>query len=68
MGTSDVQDDSGAIQPPNIHDMLAPKDAEKDSFGSEIPQESSVSGFEYPSDATRMITDKSAEVDGKVYM
>ena len=55
---------------PNIHDMLAPKDTEgeKDSPKSaEIAQESSFSGFEYPSDATKQNTGKSVEVDKKVY-
>ena len=54
----------------NIYDMLAPKDAEgeKDSPESaEIPEESSFSGFEYPSNATKQNTGKSVEVDKKVY-
>ena len=52
---------------PNIYDMLAPKDIERDSLVYEIPEESSFSGFEYPSDAARNINDKSAEVDKKIY-
>ena len=52
---------------PNICDRLAPKDTEKDILVHEIPEESSFSGFGYPSDDTRKITDKSAEVDKKSY-
>ena len=53
---------------PNIFDMLEPKDAEggKESQLYEIPEESSFSLHEYPSDATKQITAKSVEVDEKI--
>ena len=55
---------------PNIYYSLAPKDVDGEKGSPvyvEIPEETSFSGFEYPSETTEQNTGKSVEVDDKFY-